>query len=137
MQQALTKAEEDIMRYVWEMGECSVGQIRDAIAAKTPSSVPAHSTVSTLLKLLRDKEYIGYRAFGRTFVYYPLVQKDEYSRKKIKRLLGRFFGGSPARLVSFLVEENDLSLEELTALTKALNQEPPLEDEMDQNTDEH
>ncbi len=120
------------MRYVWEMGECSVGQIRDAIASKTPEAVPAHSTVSTLLKLLRDKEYIGYRAFGRTFVYYPLVQKDVYSRKKIKRLLGRFFGGSPSRLVSFLVEENDLSLEELTELTKSLGQELTQED---QNTD--
>lgn len=129
MQQALTKAEEDVMRYVWELGECSVGQIRDAIAAKTPDAVPAHSTVSTLLKLLRDKEYIGYRAFGRTFVYYPLVQKDAYSRKKIKRLLGRFFGGSPARLVSFLVEENDLSLEELTELTKTLGQALPEEDQ--------
>lgn len=118
--QTLTKAEEEIMRYVWSLGECSVGTIRDAIAAKTPNNVPAHSTVSTLLKLLRDKSFISYKEFGRTFVYYPLVQQDDYSRGKLKSLVGRFFGGSTQRMVSFLVEENDLSLEELNDLTRRL-----------------
>jgi BlaI family penicillinase repressor len=123
MKEPLTKAEEQIMRYVWDLKECSVGTIRDAIAAKKPDSIPAHSTVSTLLKFLRDKEYIGYREFGRTFVYYPLVQQDDYSHGKLKTLVGRFFGGSTRRMVSFLVEENDLSLEELTELTRKLNEE--------------
>ena len=123
MKEPLTKAEEQIMRYVWDLKECSVGTIRDAIEAKKPGSKPAHSTVSTLLKFLREKEYIGYREFGRTFVYYPLVSHDDYSRGKVKSLVGRFFGGSTRRMVSFLVEENDLSLEELTELTRKLTEE--------------
>lgn len=122
MRQPLTKAEEEIMRYVWEQKEASVGTIRDAIAAKTPNSVPAHSTVSTVLKFLRDKEYLGWREFGRTFIYYPLISREEYSRGKLKSLVGRFFGGSTRQMVSFLVEENDLSLEELNELTRHLNE---------------
>ncbi|MEL6142555.1 MAG: BlaI/MecI/CopY family transcriptional regulator [Bacteroidota bacterium] len=119
--QALTKAEEEIMRYVWELGECSVGTIRDAIAAKHPNDVPAQSTVSTVLKHLRDKKFIGHRAFGRTFIYHPLVTQEEYSSRKLKGIVSRFFGGSAKRMVSFLVEENGLSLKELNELTQHLN----------------
>lgn len=124
----LTKAEEQIMRYVWEFGECSVGTIRDAIAAKTPDKVPAHSTVSTLLKFLRQKKYIDKREFGRTFIYFPIVKQEDYSRGKLKSLAGRFFGGSMRKMVSFLVEENDLSLEDLADITKHLSDEDPKND---------
>lgn len=109
------------MRYVWELGECSVGMIRQAMAARHPDGKsPAHSTVSTVLKLLRDKEYLNHKAFGRTFVYSPRVSRESYSHGRLRSLMHRFFGNSPQRMVSFLVEENDLSLEELEELTQKL-----------------
>ncbi|PHI19438.1 transcriptional regulator [Lewinellaceae bacterium SD302] len=124
MKSKLTKAEEEVMRYVWELGECTIGNIRDAMAAKYPNKkLAAHSTVSTVLKALRDKEYIGFKSYGRTYVYNPIVSKDEYSRGRLKSLVGRFFGGSPQKMVSFLVEENDLSLEDLEELTRRINDE--------------
>lgn len=124
MKEKLTKAEEEVMRYVWELGECSVGTIRDAMAAKHPEAkLPAHSTVSTVLKLLRDKEFLDHKAFGRTFIYSPRVSQDDYSRGRLKSLVTRFFGGSPQKMVSFLVEENDLSLADLEEITQRLNEE--------------
>lgn len=127
----LTKAEEEVMQYVWELGECSVGTIRDAMAARHPDrKLAAHSTVSTVLKLLRDKQFLNHKEFGRTFIYSPRVSKEDYSRSRLKSLVGRFFGGSPQRMVSFLVEENDLSLNDLEELTQRLQ-----EDENNKNTD--
>lgn len=120
----LTKAEEEIMRYVWDLGECSIGNIRDAMAAKHPDKkLAAHSTVSTVLKVLRDKQFIDYKPFGRTYVYSPIVSKEDYSRGRLKSLVSRFFGGSPQKMVSFLVEENDLTLEDLEDLTRRINDE--------------
>lgn len=122
----LTKAEEEVMQYVWELGECSVGTIRDAMAIRHPQQkVPAHSTVSTVLKLLRDKDFLDHKAFGRTFIYSPKVSKEDYSRSRLKSLVGRFFGGSPQKMVSFLVEENDLSLSDLEAITQQIQSEYP------------
>lgn len=124
MKEKLTKAEEEVMRYVWDLGECSVGTIRDAMAAKHPNrKLAAHSTVSTVLKMLRDKDYIDHKAFGRTFIYTPKVSQEDYSRGRLKSLVSRFFGGSPQKMVSFLVEENDLSLADLEELTQRLNDE--------------
>ena len=117
----LTKAEEEVMQYIWELGDCSVGTIREAMASRHPDQkVPAHSTVSTVLKLLRDKDFLDHKAFGRTFIYSPKVSKEAYSRSRLKSLVSRFFGGSPQQMVSFLVEENDLSLEDLEEITQNL-----------------
>ena len=119
----LTKAQEELMEYVWQLGECTVGQLRDAIAEKNDGQKPAHSTVSTLMKQLEDRGYLNHKAYGRTFNYTPKVPRDEYRRKRLSSIVNRFFGGSAQSMVSFLVAENDLSLSELAALTDQLNTE--------------
>jgi predicted transcriptional regulator len=119
----LTKAEEELMQLIWELGECTVGDVRTRIAADQGGQKPPHSTISTMLRILSDKGFLSHRSYGRTFVYTANLSKADYSRQSLRALLGDYFGGSARRMVSFLVAKNDLSLEELSELARELEEE--------------
>jgi len=120
----LTKAEEEIMQIIWEIAPCTVADIRNYMVEKLGMAEPPHSTVSTMVRILDDKKgFLTHKAYGRTFVYEPAISKEEYSRQSLKTLVRDYFGGSMNRLVSFLVEEQDLSLQELTELMDKLEEE--------------
>lgn len=104
------------MQAVWKVKE---GFIRDIIEA-LPLPKPHQNTVSTILKILVDKEFIGIRVFGRQHQYHPLVSKEAYSKSSIKNLVKGYFGGSFSDAVSFMVKENSLSIEELEMLLTQL-----------------
>ena len=112
----LTKAEEQVMQAVWKIRE---GFIREIIEALS-SPKPHQNTVSTILKILADKEFVGIKVFGRQHQYYPLVSKEAYSKSTIKNLVKGYFGGSFSDAVSFMVKENGLSIEELETLLSQL-----------------
>ncbi|MEZ4985994.1 MAG: BlaI/MecI/CopY family transcriptional regulator [Saprospiraceae bacterium] len=117
----LTKAEEEIMQVLWRLNEAAVGDIRDGLSGGDADNKPAHSTISTMMKILVEKGFVHYKAFGRTFVYRPAISKADYGRQSVKTLLQNYFGGSANRLVSFLVKEEDLSVEELNELLDKLD----------------
>lgn len=120
----LTKAEEEIMQIIWEIAPCTVSDIRNYMVGEMGLKKPPHSTVSTMVRILDDKKgFLKHTAYGRTFVYKPKVTKDEYSRQSVRTLVQDYFGGSMNRLVSFLVQEEDLSLRELNDLMGKLEEE--------------
>ncbi len=120
----LTKAEEEIMQIIWEIAPCTVSDIRTYMVEELGLKKPPHSTVSTMVRILDDKKgFLKHTAYGRTFVYEPKVTKDEYSRQSVRTLVQDYFGGSMNRLVSFLVQEEDLSLRELNDLMGKLEEE--------------
>ena len=112
----LTKAEEAVMQAVWKIKE---GFIRDVLDAM-PVPKPHQNTVSTILKILIDKEFIGIKVYGRQHHYHPLVSKEAYSKSSIKTLVKGYFGGSFSEAVSFMVKEASLSVEELETLLAQL-----------------
>lgn len=116
----LTKAEEEIMQVLWELGEGAVGDIRSKLAENAGGKMPAHSTISTMMKILSEKGFVAYKAYGRTFVYRAQLSKDDYSQQSLHTLMKDYFGGSANRLVSFLVKGKDLSVEELNDLVERL-----------------
>lgn len=116
---ALTKAEEEIMQVIWHIGPSTVGQVRDEME-KNSTEKPAHSTISTMLRILVEKGFLTYKAYGRTFEYQPILTKEEYSRQSLQKLVSDYFGGSMNRLVSFLVEEKELNARELNDLLERL-----------------
>jgi predicted transcriptional regulator len=118
--QKLTKAEEEIMQIVWELGEVTVGDIRDYVSEKLGQKKPAPSTVSTMMRILEEKGFLKHRTYGRAFVYEAVVSKEQYSSRSLRKLLADYFGGSPNRLISFLVKDQDMSLEELNELIDKL-----------------
>lgn len=120
----LTKAEEEIMQIIWEITPCTVADIRNYMEQELGMKKPPHSTVSTMVRILDDKKgFLKHTAYGRTFVYEPAVSKEEYSRQSVQKLVRDYFGGSMNRLVSFLVKEEDLSLNELNELVDHLEEE--------------
>ena len=112
----LTKAEEQVMQVIWKIKE---GFIRDIMEA-TPPPKPHQNTVATILKILVEKEFIGVRVYGRQHQYYPLISKDAYSKASMKNLVKGYFGGSFSDAVSFMVKENNISLEDLETLLQQL-----------------
>lgn len=121
--QKLTKAEEEIMQIIWILGPCLVAHIREYIHKKMGQPMPPHSTVSTLVRSLEDKGFVDHKAYGRTYEYFPKIKKEDYSKLRLNTLVSNYFDGSMKRLVSFIVKENDLSLNELTELMNKLEEE--------------
>ena len=121
--QKLTPAQEEIMQHVWRLGECTVGDIRTAVAEGNGGKLPAHSTVSTLMLALKDRGFVTHRAYGRTFVYTPALSREAYGSRSLAGLIRNFFGGSASLAVSHLVKQENLKLEELNELVQQLEEE--------------
>ena len=108
----LTKAEEQVMQVLWKLEKGFLREIIDAMAAPKPHQ----NTVATLLKILVDKEFVSITVLGRQHLYTPLVEKDEYSKRTMKQIVKGYFEGSFSNVVSFMVKENNISIEELETL---------------------
>lgn len=121
--QKLTKAEEEIMHIIWALGPCTVSDMRDYIHKEQGQKKPPHSTISTIVRILEEKEFLTHKAYGRTYEYRPLITKEEYSSQSLRKLVSDYFGGSMRRLVSFMVQKNDLSLNELSEMMELLEKD--------------
>ncbi len=115
----LTRAEEEIMQLFWAHGPSTVSQLIEQMQEPKPP----HSTISTFVRILEKKNFVDHKAYGRTYEYFPLVEKSEYSKFSIRKLVGNYFDGSLNSLVSFLVKEENLSLQELSSLINELKDE--------------
>ena len=115
----LTKAEEQVMKILWDLQEGFVKDIIDQL----PKPKPAYNTVSTIVRILEKKGFVGHKAFGKTHQYHPLISKVDYSRYSLKKLLGNYFGGSFEELVSFFAKEQDMDVAELEALLKQVGKD--------------
>jgi BlaI family transcriptional regulator, penicillinase repressor len=110
----LTKAEEQVMQILWNIKKGFVKDILD----KMPEPKPAYNTVSTIVRILEKKGFVGYTAYGKTHEYYPLVAKENYSNAFLQNFIGSYFGGSFERLVSFFAKQNDLDVGDMEELMK-------------------
>ena len=117
MTEKLTKAEEEIMQLFWEYGPSTVSKLIE----KMPNPKPPHSTISTFVRILEKKEYVAHKAYGRTYEYYPLITKAAYSKRSVRDLVKKYFGGSVNELVSFIAKEENLSLKEIAELLNTDN----------------
>ena len=115
----LTKAEEEIMLILWRLKEALV---RDIISELEDPEIP-YTTVSTVIRVLEKKSFVSHKAFGNTYLYYPLVSKKEYSRAQLKDLVGNYFDGSFSSMATFFAKENDLSMKELEGMLSELQKE--------------
>lgn len=117
----LTKAEEDIMQILWDLKEANVASIIE----KLPEPKPAYNTVSTIVRILENKDFVDYRKEGRGHIYFPKVKKSEYSNQSLNKLMDGYFQGSFKSMVSFFMKKNDMTLEDMEAIMKEINSENP------------
>ena len=105
----LTKAEEDIMQILWQLKETNVAGIIDEL----PEPKPAYNTVSTIVRILESKDFVGYHKKGRGHIYFPLIAKEDYTSQALSKFVDGYFQGSFKSLVSFFVKEKDISISDL------------------------
>lgn len=115
----LTKAEEQVMQVLWKLGQSFLRDIVEAM----PVPKPHQNTVATLLKILVEKEFVNVNVIGRQHQYFPAVSKEDYSKRTMKQLVKGYFEGSFSNVVSFLVKENNISVEELEVLLQQIKKQ--------------
>ena len=108
-----------IMRVLWQQGEATARQITDEINKQEPT---AHSTIQTLLRKLEVKKAVAYEERERTFVFRPLVSESEITQSATKDLISRVFHGSLSGLVAHVLENEDISAEEMSKLRQLINE---------------
>jgi len=108
----LTKAEEQIMQLLWEQEKAFVKDIIE----KIPEPKPAYNTVSTIIRILEKKGFVGYTAYGKTHEYFPMVSRKDYTRSFMKNFMRNYFSGSFQEMVSFFAKEDNMSLSDLDEL---------------------
>jgi predicted transcriptional regulator len=115
----LSRAEEELMNFLWLLKKAA---LKDLLAAY-PAPRPALTTVATLLKRMTDKGFVGFTKEGRSRQYYPLVPKKEYFSRHVNGLIKHFFDDSASQFASFFTRETDLSREELEELKAIIDKE--------------
>ncbi len=113
----LTKAEEDIMQILWQLKKANIASILEEF----PEPKPAYNTVSTIVRILENKEFVNHKKKGKGYIYYPMVEKETYSNQSMTKLVDNYFNGSFKSMVSFFVKKNDLDTKELEAILKEIN----------------
>lgn len=114
----LTKNEEEIMRILWKIERGVVRDVLDHLSEPKPP----YTTVSSVIRNLETKGYIGHKAYGKTYEYFPLVTKMDYRKKAFGDFLKHYFEGSAKKVVSFMVEEENLQSEQVEEIKKLIEQ---------------
>jgi BlaI family transcriptional regulator, penicillinase repressor len=114
----LTKAEEQVMRYVWDLEKSYLKNIIDEF----PDPKPAATTVATLLKRVIDKGFVGYNQHGSNREYFPIVKKTEYFSKQVNSMIKDYFNNSAAQFASFFTNETNLNLTDLEEIKHLVEQ---------------
>ena len=115
----LTKAEEQVMKYLWNLEKAYLKNILDEF----PDPKPAATTIATLLKRIIDKGFIGYKQHGSNREYYPLVKKTDYFSLQMKSMIKDYFNNSAAQFASFFTTESNLSEKDLKEIQKLIGEQ--------------
>ena len=110
----LSAREEEIMGFFWEKGPLFVKEIVEMY--KEPRL--HFNTLSTFVRGLEEEGYVSHRAFGNSYQYYALVSREEYTKKTLKSVISKYFNNSYLGVVSSLVKEEEISLDELKELIR-------------------
>ena len=115
----LTRAEEQVMQILWDLGEGLVKDIRDRFGEPRP----ARNTVSTVVRILEKKGFVDHKSYGNVYLYFPVVSREEYSKHQLFVLLEGYFDNSFPAMASFFAREKDLSVAEMEELIKETRKE--------------
>ncbi len=112
----LTKAEEQIMQYVWKLKKAFLKDIVEEF----PEPKPAYTTISTVIRVLVKKQFLDYNTYGKTHEYFPLMEKEAYFKQHFKKVVNNFFSGSANSFASFFTESQEMDLSELEEMKQMI-----------------
>ncbi len=108
----LTVREEEVMNLFWEEGPLFVKQLVE----KYPDPKPHFNTLSTYVRSLEEKGYLSHDAFGTTYRYFPVITEEQYRNGNLKNVVKKYFDNSYLHVVSSLIKEEDITVEEIRTL---------------------
>jgi predicted transcriptional regulator len=119
----LTRAESELMNRLWDRSGqgVTINQLVELYAEPRP----ARTTIATLLKILEAKGYVEHRRVdgtGRTFVFSPLLTRERYVTCVLRDVKDTIFGSSVKKMLSFFVQNEDISDEELCEILELIAQ---------------
>jgi BlaI family transcriptional regulator, penicillinase repressor len=115
-QRSLTRAEEQVMQYLWSIEKA---YLKDLVE-QFPEPRPAYTTISTVVRVLVKKGFIGYKTYGKINEYYPIITKQKYFQRSVKPMLSNYITNTPSALASFFTNDQ-LNLSELEELKKLVD----------------
>lgn len=116
--QKLAKREEEIMQVLWSLEKAFVKEI----IAEMPEPKPHYNTVSTIVRILEDKGFIGHNSFGKTHQYYPLIPKGDYQKSAVGDVLEKYFDNSFQKMVAYFAKEENISSNELEEIMRMIDE---------------
>lgn len=114
--QKLTNKEEEIMHILWRLKKAFVKDV----LAEIKDEKPHYNTLSTIIRNLEEKGYVGYHAYGKTHQYYPIVALEDYRNKFMNSAIKDYFNNSYKNVVSFFAKEEKISIEELKEIIELI-----------------
>ena len=115
----LTRAEEQVMQVLWKIQKGFVNDILEHYGEPKP----AYNTISTIVRILEKKGFVMHKSYGKTHQYYPLVSKEEYTKKFFRGFMKNYFSNSYLKLASFLTHDKNISVEDLEEMKKLMETE--------------
>lgn len=116
-QRTLTRAEEQVMQYLWGLEKA---YLKDLVE-QFPEPRPAYTTISTVVRVLVKKGFIGFKTYGKVNEYYPLVTKQKYFQRSVKPMISNYLNSAPGAIASFFANDQ-LNLTELEELKKLIDE---------------
>lgn len=110
----LTPKEEEIMGFFWEKGPLFVKEMLEFYEDPKPH----FNTVSTFVRALEEQGYLAHKAYGNTYQYFPVISEEDYRKRTLKGVIKKYFNNSYLGVVSSLVKEEDISIDDLKKLIK-------------------
>ncbi|NDV46146.1 BlaI/MecI/CopY family transcriptional regulator [Paludibacter sp. 221] len=115
----LTYQEEELMLIIWEQGK---GFIKDFLQ-KMEEPPPPYTTVASVVKNLEKKGYVTSKRYGNTYEYSPIVDENDYKSKFMSNVVRNYFENSYKEMVSFFVQKQKISTEELQEIIKLIEKQ--------------
>ncbi len=112
----LTKKEEEVMKIIWKLEKAFVKDI----IKEYPDPKPHYNTISSLVRILQDKVIVGFKQYGNTYEYFPLLPKEEYRKVFMKEIINDYFDNSFPRAVASFIEDKKLDPDEIEEIMKLI-----------------
>lgn len=116
MEVTFTERELDVMSVLWDLESGTVAEVREHLSDEL-----AYTTVLTVLRTLEEKGHVTHTEEGRAYRYSPAVERGEAGTSALRRILRKVFADSPELLLTHLVEDRNLSDEDIERMRKLLN----------------
>jgi len=118
LEKPLTEVELQLMNVIWALGTCTVKEVQTQLSKDRDL---AYTSIATIMKILETKGIVKSAKSDKAHVYRPLITKESYEAQTLEHLAENLFQGDPSMMVMRLLNDSNLSKQDLEAIRKVLD----------------